>query len=312
MKGKYKLFVGFFLFIGILISLLYFTNDRKIIRPNPILNKAVEHETIIAKNLKKTSPSLTQKPYLYDNSRKAKDISVELVELAENNDADAAYRLVELGSICSLVNSVTSQNDIDEMLISIGDAMIKDKSGRLYFNQLLTFPGIPTDSYDVFSDAILDGMNYCQGFELDQYAQIFHFLKLAAKNGNNKAKVYLWKMNTPEYMIAKSKNVYDPNNLDYLSFAQENKSWQETRINYLYEAANAGEEIAWVLLGDLLSSDELVLPNLYEAYKYYFAAYAHYKFPFLIEKLNILENYLTAKEIEKGKIKGRHLYEKFN
>ena len=235
-----------------------------------------------------------------------------MIELAENNDADAAYKLVELASICGLVNSVASKSEIDGMLISIGDAMLKDKSGRIYFNQQLTFPGIPVDSFDVFSDVILDGMDYCQGYELDQYAQIFHFLKIATKNGKNKAKVFLWKMSIPEYMVAKAKNFHDPSDLSYLSFFQENKIWQETRINYLYEAAIAGEELAWVLLGDLLSSDELVLPNLYEAYKYYFAAYDYYKYPFLFEKLNSLENYLTKNEIKTGKVNGSNLFNKFN
>jgi hypothetical protein len=307
MKGKNKFFLIVFLFFGILLSLFFFAKERKAIHHKLIVKKSINNDI-----LRNTPPSLQQKPYLYDNSKKAKDISQELVEQAENNDGDAAYRLVELGSICGLVNSTTSPSDIDGMLISIGDAMLKDKSGRLYFNQQLTFPGIPTASFDIFSDAILDGINYCQGYELDQYAQVFHFLKIAAKNGKNKAKVYLWNMDIPEYMIAKAKNFQDSTNLDYLSFSQENKIWKETRINYLYEAANAGEEMAWVLLGDLLSSDELVLPNLYESYKYYFAAYSHYKFPFLFQKLSTLEKHLTKNEIKTGKINGSNLFNKFN
>ena len=307
MKGKNKIYSIVLVLFGILLSLFFFAKERKTIYPKLIVKKSINDNT-----LRNTTPSLLQKPYLYDNSRKAKDISQELIFLAENNDGDAAYKLVELASICGLANAATSQSDIDGMLISIGDAMLKDKSGRLYFNQQLTFPGVPTDSFDIFSDAILDGMDYCQDYELDEYAQIFYFLNIAAKNGQNKAKVFLWKMNIPEYMEAKAKNFHDPSNLDYLGFAQENKVWQETRINYLYEAANAGEEIAWVLLGDLLSSDELVLPNLYEAYKYYFAAYSYYEFPFLIEKLNTLENYLTKNEIKMGKVDGSHLFDKFN
>lgn len=268
----------------------------------------------IKSSIKVDTYAQNYKPYLYDNSKSVKEILPELLEEAQNNDAEAAYRVVELSSICGIANAAVTQDELDNFLVSLGESMLSDSSGRVFFNQLLTFPGISVDSFNDFSDIVTNGMNYCKGYEAakDEYSKIFHFLNIAAKNGNAEAMVFLWKMSLPGFIQAKAKHFKNPNNLDYLEFFQDNKNWQLTRIDYLYEAARAGEEKAWVLLGDMLSSDELVTPNFLEAYKYYYASSKYYEFPFLKNKLAVLENYLTENEINIGKADGEYLFSQFN
>ncbi len=307
MKNKIKYYV---LLLLVIISLILFflKKDRLVI---PIKeNKTLQINPIIEKQ----SLSSLKRTYLYDNSKKAIDILPELIDEAQNNDASAAYRAVELSSICGLTNAAVNYKGIDDFLVSLGEAMLSDSSGRVFFNQLLTFPGISVDSFDEFSNVITSGLGYCEGYELekDEYTKIFHLLNIAAKNGNAEAMVFLWNMSLPGYIKSKAKNFHDPNNLDYLKFSQENKSWRDIKVDYLFEAARAGEEKAWVLLGDVLSSDEWMLPDLAEAYKYYYAASKYYQFPFLINKLTVLENHLTIDEIRKGKTNGDNLYRQFN
>ena len=301
--------LNYTVFLLVIFTIIFLIVKKKEVDSAPKIKT-----THIKPVIKKQSFSSNDKPYLFDNSKLAKDILPELLDEAQNNDADAAYRVVELSSICGLSNAVVTQDELDNFLVSLGESMLSDGSGRVFFNQLLTFPGISVDSFNEFSDTITDGMNYCTGYETakDEYTKIFHLLNIAAKNGHSEAMVFLWKMQLPEYIIAKAKSHHNHNNLDYLQFFQEKKKWQETRLDYLFEAARLGEEKAWVLLGDVLSSDEWTSPNLSEAYKYYYAASKYYQFPFLSNKLSILENYLTKDEIKQEKINGENLFRQFN
>ena len=294
----------------VVISLIAFSilND-KVVDSVPIIS-TVKIKSVI----KKQSFYNYDKSYINDNRKIINDTLPESLDVVQSNEAESAYKAVKFSTICGLTSAVVTQDELDDFLIKLGETMLSDESGRMFFNQLLNFPGISVDSFDEFSDTIIDGMNSCEGYETskDDYLKIFHLLNVAAKNGNTEAMVFLWMMQLPEYMIAKAKNFQNHENLDYLQFFQEKKIWQETKLAYLYEAARLGEKKAWVLLGDTLSSDKWILPNLLEAYKYYYAASKHYQFPFITDKLSTLENYLTKDEIKQGKTIGENLFRQFN
>ncbi|VAW42432.1 hypothetical protein MNBD_GAMMA01-1732 [hydrothermal vent metagenome] len=290
--------------------LIILVNKNYYESPKPKINKEVDlqqNKKIFNSKPIKVQDSINEMPELYDNSKSAISIYSQLVNLAETDDVNAATRLVSINSICRTASlGIEAVNDI---ILGIGSALLDDQTGRIFFNQSLLFSTITINTIDDIYNEMANSIDFCKNFKGEEYDRIFKYLLIAAYQGSNDAKITLWQMEHPLYMQQRVDYLLDNGRLEYLKFHKDELLWRETRNRFLYEAAQSGDSRAWVLLGDALSSNSQMPPNLNEAYKYYYAASLKYDFLFIDEKLELLEKYIHEKDIAQLKNLGMALYE---
>jgi hypothetical protein len=245
--------------------------------------------------------------YLYNKSKKAETIHSELQELFYRGDYHAAQQLVKNNTICSIAS--LGEDMINEIITGIGTEILKDESGRLFFNQSLIFIDSNIKTIDDIYDSFSRNLDYCEGFVKDDYSLVFRYLMLGARNGDTNSMLALWGMEDPIYINQKLQYNINKNKLEYLKLFDEEQKWNDMKTSFLYRAADLGDARSWVLLGDALSSKSILPPNLNEAYKYYYAASLHYDFLFIDDKLSTLEKFISLKDVERLKDAGKKMYE---
>lgn len=231
------------------------------------------------------------------NATHAVDIYAELLERASAGDGEAALRAVSIEERCGQ-GAVTEDFTVDLVagVEAAREQVNEAEPGRGDFNQLLLYVGDDArDSIDV-ANYISESFTYCNGFTgRIERASHFELLITAARTGSNDARVALWKAPYQGSLHARVAHLKDPNNLEYLRYAEAEREWEEWKLQMLEAAGASGDARAWVYLGEVYSSEAGA--DLTRAYGYYLAAAREFDYGFLWSRLTLLESQLTPSEL---------------